>query len=379
MKTTLTESNAEALAPGQIIRDDRIAGLMAIGRKGPTSFAVQSDIRRNGQFFRTCRYTIGKQGEISIKDARVVAMEAKSLMHKGVDPNNKHAKSIAELTILSCVQDHINERDLAERTKHEYLQHFTDKKLNTLVSYANVHPKAITRDDVRKTKARLMKRGTALAAGALRVLRLTLTHAMRLDETIKENPVHFVVVPPVKKRDVDPVDLSVFACRANDLSPMHKALWTLSLLTGARRSSILTMKRSDVDTERGILHLSHVKTMKDGASLPIGKRLAKLLEDYLEQPSASEWLWPGRGDGPLKDMRFRRRDWPYGSHQLRHNWTTLATRADVPMMEQRLLMLHALPGMGQTYTHGEHLIEHLRQYAEAVEDLVAHDAPELFS
>ena len=368
MKATLTEANAESLAPGQIIRDDRIAGLMAIGRKGPTSLAVQSDIRRNGQFFRTCRYTIGKQGEISIKDARVIAMKAKAEMHKGIDPNNKHAKTVAELTLLSCVQDHITERDLAARTEHEYLSHFTDKKLNTLTSYANVHPGAITRDDVRKIKARLMKRGTALAAGALRVLRLTLTHAMRLDETIKENPVHFVVVPPVKKRDVDPVDLSDFAWRVVELNSMQRTLWTVSLLTGARRSSLLKMKRCDVDTKTGIIHLTHVKTMKDGASLPIGRRLSKLLEDYLKEPSASEWLWPGRGDSHLRDMRVR--GWPYGSHQLRHNWATLATRADVPMMEQRLLMLHALPGMGQTYTHGDHLIEHLRHYAQAIEDLV---------
>ncbi len=377
MATKLTETSAAALAPGKIIRDDRVAGLMAIGRRGATTWAVQSDVRRNGTFFRTCRYTIGKQGEVTLKQARVKAVEAKAMMHSGVDPNNQHAKSVKELTLLGCVKDHIAERDLAERTIKEYLQHFEDKKLNTLAGYANVHPAALTRADVRKIKARLIKRGEALASGALRVLRLTMTHAMRLDETIKENPVQFVVVPGTKKRDVNPVDLQAFTPSIVDLPLMHRALWTTALLTGARRTSLLEMRREDVNIDSRVVKLRHVKTMKDGATLPIGDRLAGLLCRYLEEPSASEWLWPGRGDGRLRDMRFR--GWPYGSHQLRHNWTTLATRADVPMMEQRLLMLHTLPGMGQTYTHGGHLVEHLRQYTIAIENLVAGEAPELFA
>ena len=57
---------------------------------------------------------------------------------------------------------------------------------------------------------------------------------------------------------------------------------------------------------------------------------------------------------------------------------TLATRAAVPFMEQRMLMTHAVPGIAQVYTHPETLVEHLRQYAEAIELLVATEAPNLF-
>ncbi len=376
MAAKLTETSASALSPGKIIRDDRVAGLMAIGRKGATTWAVQSDIRRNGTFFRTCRYTIGRQGEVSLKQARVKAVEAKALMHGGVDPNNEHAKSVKELTLLGGVKDHIAERDLADRTEQEYLRHFEDKQLNTLVGYANVHPSAMTRADVRKVNARLMKRGEALASGALRVLRLTMTHAMRLDETIKENPVRFVVVPATKKREVEPADLSEFAERVVELPLMHRALWTTALLTGARRTSLLEMRREDVECDSFVIRLRHVKTMKDGATLPIGQRLAQLLHEHLQEPSASDWLWPGRGDNRLRDMRYR--GWPYGSHQLRHNWTTLATETGIPFMEQRMLMTHALPGMGQVYTDPNALVEHLRKFCEAIEDSVASKAPRLF-
>ena len=69
----------------------------------------------------------------------------------------------------------------------------------------------------------------------------------------------------------------------------------------------------------------------------------------------------------------------YGTHQLRHNWTTLATRAGVPFMEQRMLMTHAVPGIGQVYSHPEALVEHVRQYTEAIEDLVADEVPVIFA
>jgi len=66
------------------------------------------------------------------------------------------------LTVLAVVKDHIKERDL-------------------------------NRADVRNLKARLMKRGVTMCGNTLRVLRLTMMHAMRLDPSIKENPCTFVV------------------------------------------------------------------------------------------------------------------------------------------------------------------------------------------
>ena len=121
-----------------------------------------------------------------------------------------------------------------------------------------------------------------------------------------------------------------------------------------------------------------LKTMKKGATLPIGPRLAELFDRYLSEPSATEWLWPGNPiTKPMVAVWYRRFD--YGTHQLRHNWTTLATRAGVPFMEQRMLMTHAVPGIGQVYTHPNALVEHIRKYTTAIENLVLAEAPDLFS
>ena len=48
-------------------------------------------------------------------------------------------------------------------------------------------------------------------------------------------------------------------------------------------------------------------------------------------------------------------------------------------MEQRLLMTHAVPGIGQIYTHPEALVEHVRQYANGIEELVADEASAIFN
>jgi integrase len=278
--------------------------------------------------------------------------------------------------MLDVLEDHIKERDLAERTVWDYRRHWNSKSLDTLYRMRNMHPRDITREDVRVLKARLGKRGKTMCSGALRVLRLSLSHAMRMDEGVKENPCEFVVIPTTPKRQAGAVDLGEFAARVVALPPMWRALWTTCLLTGARRSSLLAMRRDDVSAASRTIRLTHVKTMKRGATLPIGPRLAELLARHLETPSAGEWLWPGRGTKPLVNLRLR--GWPYGAHQLRHNYTTLATRAAVPFMEQRLLMTHAVPGIGQVYTHPETLVEHVRQYAERIESLLENDVPMLF-
>lgn len=373
----LTEATASNLKPGKILRDDRFKGLLALGRKGPTTWAYQTDLRRNGRFIRTIRVTLGKQGDMTLKEARAAAAIAQAQIRSGIDPNSE-SKNAKNLTMLDVLEDHIKERELAERTAEDYRLHWTNKRRNTLYPYRNMHPRDITRDDVRALKARLQKRGKTMSSGALRVMRLTLSHAMRMDEGMKENPCKFVIIPPIPKREPQLVDLSEFATKVVELPMMWRTLWTMSLLTAARSASIRVMRRSDVDLDARTIRLTHVKTIKKGATLPIGTRLAELFERYLREPTASEWLWPGNTKSkPMVAIWYRR--FGYGTHQLRHNWTTLATQASVPFMEQRLLMTHAVPGIGQVYTHPEALVEHVRQYAESIEDLVNDRAPKIFT
>ena len=296
----LTETIAEKLTAGKVLRDSRFKGLLALGRKVSTTWAYQTDLRRNGRFIRTVRVTLGRQDEMSLKEARVSAANVQAQIRSGIDPNAEN-KSTKKLTMLKVLEDHILERSLAERTIEDYRSHWTDRKRNTLYPFRNLHPRDITRNDVRNLNARLNKRGQTMSSGALRVLRLTLSHALRMDEGMKENPCQFVVIPTNPKRDPEHVDLAEFTRKVIELPLMWRTLWTMSLLTAVRASSIKAMCREDVDLAAKTIRLSHVKTMKNGATLPIGPKLADLLRIYLNEPSASEWLWPGN---PVSDVVY---------------------------------------------------------------------------
>ena len=65
------------------------------------------------------------------------------------------------------------------------------------------------------------------------------------------------------------------------------------LLTGARRSSILNVKRGDVDLARGVLIFNHMQT--GGRMLfPMGSFLRAMIRERLEDdlPLDNPWLWP---------------------------------------------------------------------------------------
>ena len=49
---------------------------------------------------------------------------------------------------------------------------------------------------------------------------------------------------------------------------------------------------------------------------------------------------------------------------------TLAIAAGVPYAESALLLGHRLPGASGGYVHREHLVEHLRPHAQAIETLI---------
>jgi integrase len=65
------------------------------------------------------------------------------------------------------------------------------------------------------------------------------------------------------------------------------------LLTVARRSSILNVRRADVDLDRSVLTFRHMK-IGGPMMLPMGWRLTEMLKTRLAADIVlgSEWLWP---------------------------------------------------------------------------------------
>ena len=109
-------------------------------------------------------------------------------------------------------------------------------------------------------------------------------------------------------------------------------------------------------------------------AFPMGNQLTEMLRQRLDEDESlgSEWLWPSETSvlGRTMDPRARGHDNLPSAHEYRHIARTLFIAAGAPYAESALLLGQKLPGASGGYVHREHLVEHLRPFAQKLEDLV---------
>ncbi|GAA5071331.1 integrase family protein [Roseibacterium beibuensis] len=366
-----TEARVRDLPLGSgIHRDTEVKGLMCIAHKTTRTYAVQGDVRRNKRLVRSVRVKIGKTDHIRLAEARKKARELMNQIQSGVDPTAGPEES--GITLEQALEAHLSERDLRERTASDYRYH-VEKYLSRFRRRAVAD---ISRQDVRDLYDQMRTRnGPTVAAGVMRSLRALVNTAMRLDETIKRNPVEAVRVPQPKRRRVGELDVGEFWLRTGDMAPCARDLARAFLLTGARRSTLLSIRREDVDLERGVLRFGHMKTMEEWA-FPMGPHLTRMVAERMEAdvPLCSEWLWPSTVSKTGHVEAPRRREGVPSPHELRHHARTLMIAAGVPYAESALLLGQRLPGASGGYVHQAHLVEALRPHAAAYEALILREA-----
>jgi integrase len=364
----LTEARIRELEPGSgIWRDEQVKGLMVICHATTKTYAVQGDVRRNGRHVRTVRIKIDRVDRIGLREARTKAKAIMSQIQSGVDPTAKPEES--GMTLSQALDIHLGEKPYRTATEESYrynVDHY-------LARYRNRAVTDLSRSEVRDIYDRLReKSGQTTATCVMRTLRAVINTAMRMDETIAANPVSALRIPNPKRREVDGLDLSAWWRASEGLSPIRRDLHRAMLLTGARRSSILQVKRADIDLDRNILTFTHMKT--GGKMLfPMGAWLAAMIKERLAQdePLNNPWLWPSpmSACGHVTEPREDGPDLP-SPHEYRHHARTFFIAAGVPYAESALLLGQRLPGASGGYVHAEHLVEHLRPHAQALEDKV---------
>lgn len=365
----LTEARIRDLDLGSgIWRDEQVKGLMVLCHATTKTYAVQGDVRRNGRHIRTVRVKIDRVDRIGLREARNRARTIMSQIQSGVDPSAKPEES--GITLKQVLEEHLSERPLRPSTEENY-RYAVD---NYLVRLRGRAVADITRTDVRDLYTEMKeKRGRTTAGGAMRVLRALINTAMRIDETIRANPCEALRIPASPKRRVAMLDIPAWWLETEKLSPIRRDLNRAMLLTGARRRSILNVKRQDVDLVQRIILFRHMK-VGSPMLLPMGERLTALIRKRMEDdvPFSSEWLWPSvtSASGHVEEPKEVYRAEVPSAHEYRHHARTLFIAAGVPYAESALLLGQSLPGASGGYVHPEHLVEHLRPFMQALEDRV---------
>lgn len=365
----LTEARIRDLPLGSgIWRDEQAKGLLVICHASTKTYAVQGDVRKAGRHVRTVRLKIDRCDRIGLREARRRARELMSQIQAGTDPTAKPRESA--MTVGQAFDIHVSERELRPCTLNLY----RDQLRLYLKSVRGRAIADLSRQDVRDLFEQLRARhGQASAAGAMRTLRAVINTAMRIDETILSNPMIAVRIPVSKPRQIDEIDYVQWWLDSDAMSPVRRDLHRTMMLTGARKMTLLLLERSDVSLERRVVRFRHMKV--GGEMLyPIGRALAEILRNRMieDEPLNSNWLWPSpsSASGRVTVAREKWKPKIPSPHTYRHLNRTLAIAAGVPYAESALLLGHRLPGASGGYVHREHLVEHLRPHAQAIENLI---------
>lgn len=141
--------------------------------------------------------------------------------------------------------------------------------------------------------------------------------------------------------------------RDNLEDPLAVAAVRLLVFTGCRRSEVLSLRWEHVDFERACLNLPSTKT--GPATLILGPPALEVLRAL---PRSSEWVFPGRGTGPLYDLKgpWRRLRTRAGLasvrlHDLRHTHASVGVGVGLSLPLIGALLGHRQASTTQRYAH----------------------------
>ena len=154
----------------------------------------------------------------------------------------------------------------------------------------------------------------------------------------------------------DEVELLLKHC--NNLK--HKCILMTLYSGGLRRSELINLKISDIDSQRMLIRITNSKGNKDRNTL-LSEKLLKFLRDYYRYHKPRYWLFEGRGGGQysatsianilrkaLKKARIEKNATP---HTLRHSFATHLLEQGINLRYIQELLGHSSIKTTEIYTH----------------------------
>src|SRR6266404_3722129 len=176
-------------------------------------------------------------------------------------------------------------RRLGPGTQHQYIRH-----VKSFADFVGCSPDKATPEDVRRYQLRLASIGTTvptLNAGAS-----ALRFFFRV--TLKRRDLADAVVSVREPRRL-PVVLSpeeVGRLLASTTNIKHKAALSLTYATGLRSSEVVSLKLTDIDSDRMVIRVEQGKGKKDRYVI-LSPNLLEILREWWRVARKKGWLFPG--------------------------------------------------------------------------------------
>lgn len=383
MQAKITKRSVDALAaaPGSevVLWDTQVKGFgVRVRSSGAKTYVVRYRLG-TGRGAPIRNYTIGQHGSPWTPDtARAEAIRILGLAENGADPGGKRvedreAMTIAQLCDLYLAEGCATKKDTTIYTDKGRIERHVKPLLGSKKA------KDITRTDVQKfmqdvaagktaCDEKTIKRGRAIVMGGKGVATRTVgmlggIFTFAVDRGIcPANPVHGVKRYRDRKnerflsaREMTALGLGLAIMEETEtIAPVMANAVRLLLLTGCRKSEVLSLRWSYVDFERGYLRLPDSKTGEK--TVAIGAPALKLLSDT---PRMSEWVFPA-ASGPGHLIGLPRawdtlREWcgleDVRLHDLRHSFASVGAVSGDSLPVIGALLGHADSKTTSRYAH----------------------------
>ena len=239
---------------GQVfVRDEELPGFALRVTQGRKSFILEKRIRG-----RMRRLTIGPYGPLTVDQARKLAATHVGAIAQGNDPAQVRQDRLHEPTFADLTAQYLERHAPRKRSARDdrgmlttHLAVFRTRRLTDL-----------NRNDVARLHAKLGERAPYRANRLVALLRKMFNLAQDWGLYSGENPATRIQFFREESRDrfVQPDELPrLFQAIAEEADSSVRAVLLTALLTGARRTEVLTMRWDHVSLTRAEWRIPHTK------------------------------------------------------------------------------------------------------------------------
>ena len=140
----------------------------------------------------------------------------------------------------------------------------------------------------------------------------------------------------------------------------HKTMLAVIYSCGLRRSELLNLKPTDIDSRRNIVLVRQAKGQKDRI-VPLSQKLLALLRDYYVAYKPAVWLFEGQSHGPYDERSLSNVlkqalakttiKKPVSLHWLRHSYATHLLESGTDLRHTQEILGHNSSKTTELYTH----------------------------
>ena len=363
MSEKISEKVVKNLAPpkhgNRILYDTQILGFgVRITAAGAVSFILNYHVHG-----RERRFTIGKHPEWSAIAARNRALELRRKVNEGIDPLEEREQDRTQPTMNDLCVEYLEHHALVHKRPHSVRD---DRQMIAGVitpKMGALRVSAVSRQGVEKLHASL-KATPYLANRVLALLSKMFSLAIEW-QWVSSNPAQGILRFHEDRRErwLQPGELQRFIEALNAYQNQNVAdAFRLLLLTGSRKSEVLTAEWPMFDLQQGLWTKpsSHTKE-KQIEHIPLSAAALELLTRMKGQSDGTGFLFPGMNGQARTTLRMAWSEICKAAgitdtrvHDLRHSYASYLVSHGVSLHVVGKLLGHSQAQTTQRYAHVAH-------------------------